>query len=101
MGSRTRTDAVIAGVGVFLSAVVLPVVTNVMSDQVPGSWRPYLWISIPAGILLTLGLIVITRRLGDGGGNGSTQINTASGDGTVFASQHGDVRVAGDRRGDH
>jgi hypothetical protein len=84
----------IAGAGVTISALVLPVVTNVVSDLVPTALRPYLWISVPVALLLTALLIAIGRNPGAASDQGGTSIqhNTTYG-GTSYAVQNGDLNV--------
>lgn len=45
-----------------ISAVILPVATNVISDIVPDAARPYLWLSVPVTVVLTVLLILLNRR---------------------------------------
>jgi hypothetical protein len=100
--TKRRAGALWTAAGVLLSALLLPIVTNVMSDQIPDSWARYAWISIPAGIVLTGALLVVGLRTsepaGEAGPGTKIQINSATADGSaVYAAQDGDVHLDGDR----
>ena len=100
MKRPSRPRAVAASVAIVLSALVLPVVTNVMSNQLPTAWSRYAWLSIPLAAMLTVCLIALSNRSTDRSAavEPAVQINVAQGVGsTIYAAQHGDVRSPVDR----
>lgn len=98
MKRLSRPRAVGATVAIVLSALVLPIITNVLSDQLPAAWSRYAWLALPLAVILTVVLIALSSRSAAAAAAGGVQINVAHGAGsTIHAAQHGDVRSSGDR----
>jgi len=98
---RLSRPRAVGAVAMVVSALVLPIITNVMSDQLPAGWSRYGWLSIPLAVILTVVLIALTNRSPDqpSTADGGVQVNVAHGAGaTIYAAQHGDVRSPGDRQ---
>ena len=100
MKRLSRPRAVGATVAIVVSALVLPIITNVLSDQLPAAWSRYAWLALPLAVILTVVLIALSSRSANdsAAAGGGVQINVAHGAGsTIHAAQHGDVRSSGDR----
>lgn len=58
-----RRRSQLTSVQIFVTgAVLLPTVTNVMASELPGTWRPYLWLAWPLTAVLTVLLAIAELR---------------------------------------